>query len=234
MEHKLEHLLRLRLVVDKRLPLARRARVARDRVVALQADLPSKGTLDLALVPPRPREARPAQLRLEEELRVPELGGGVERQAGLGRVDVVRGRDGVRGEQPHGQDRVELALRRVREAVEDLVGRVERLGDEPVGRGLRRVLAADEGGELGRARAVRGTDGASELDAALGDQYWVVYCFASGTYKSATEMLWRATSGFWSSMISSRPMLGWKFVSISGNIAIEPSAPPPLHKYPGQ
>lgn len=167
LEHELEHLLRLRLVVHERLPLARRARVARDRVVALQAHLALQRALHLALVAPLAGEQRPAQLRLDEELRVPQLRRRVERQPGLGRVHVVRRRDRVRGQQPHGQDRVELALGRVREAVEDLVGRVERLGDEAVRGGLGGVLAADEGGKLGRTRAVGGSDGTREVQAVV-------------------------------------------------------------------
>ena len=35
--------------------------------------------------------------------------------------------------------------------------------------------------------------------------------------------------GAWRATISSRPTLAWKFVSISGKIAIDPSAPPPLY-----
>lgn len=188
-EHELEHLLSLRLVVDERLPLARRAGVASDGVVGLETHLARKGRLDLALVAARAGEARAAELGLKEELRVPELRGGVERQARLGWVDVVGSSNGVRGQEPDRKDGVELALRRVRETVEDLVGRVERLGDKAVGGGLGSVLAADECSELGSTRAVRGTDGTSELNAAPTYQYKVDHCFASDTHKSATEML---------------------------------------------
>ena len=78
-EHELEHLLRLRLVVHERLPLARRARVTRDRVVRLKPELALDRGLDLALVSARAGEERAAELGLEEELRVEETRGRVER-----------------------------------------------------------------------------------------------------------------------------------------------------------
>lgn len=46
--------------------------------------------------------------------------------------------------------------------------------------------------------------------------------------KSPGVTLCFETKGFWSLTISSRPMLGWKAVSISSKIMMEPSAPPPL------
>ncbi len=115
LEDELEHRMRLRLVVDERLPLASCARVTRDRVVALQAHLSSERALHLALVAPLSGEQRPAQLRLHEELRVPDLGGRDERQAGLGRVDIVGRRDGVRRQKPDSENGVEVALGRVGE-----------------------------------------------------------------------------------------------------------------------
>ena len=48
------------------------------------------------------------------------------------------------------------------------------------------------------------------------------------THKSPAVMLCFAMNGFWMATISSRPMLGWKAVSISPKVMIEPSAPFPL------
>ena len=48
------------------------------------------------------------------------------------------------------------------------------------------------------------------------------------THKSPGVMLCFAMNGFWMATISSRPMLGWNAVSMSANVMIEPSAPPPL------
>ena len=229
MEDELEHLLRFGLVVHEGLPLACRARVARDRVVGLEPELALERRLDLALVSARAGEDGPAKLSLEEELRVKEAGGGVKRRARYGRVDVVRRSDSVRGEEPNGEDLVKLALRGVGKAAEDLVGRVERLGDEAVWGGLSGVLATDEGGELRGTRAVGQGNSTGELDTATTRSASGSYeYYEASTYKSATDKLWRATNGFCNSTISSRPMLGWKFVSISGKIAMEPSAPPPL------
>lgn len=165
MEHELEHRLRLGLVVDERLPLARGAAVARDREVGLQAELAGDRGRDLTLVVAGAGEGRAVQEDLDEELRVPDLWSRVEGRTGDSRVDVISRSDGVRDEKPHSQDFVELALGCVGEAGEDLVGRVERLGDETVGGGLSSIHAADEGGELGSTRAVGGTDGSGELNA---------------------------------------------------------------------
>ena len=46
--------------------------------------------------------------------------------------------------------------------------------------------------------------------------------------KSPAVTLCLSTKGFWMATASSRPMLGWNAVSMSANVMIEPSAPPPL------
>ena len=165
-EGGLERGLELGLVVDERLPLARRARVARELRVGLEAQLAVQRGLDLALVPARAGEDRAPELGLDEELGVEELGGRVEGRAGDGGVDVVGGGDGVRGEEGDdlGGREAADARERVLEAGEDAVDGVERLRDGLVGRGLGRVGAADEDVQLGSTGAVRDTNGTSQLD----------------------------------------------------------------------
>ena len=147
---------------DERLPLARRARVARDVGVREETELAAEGRLDLADVRAVAGEERALEERLNEELRVERAGGRVERRAGDRRVDLVLGGDGVRGEEVDDLDGGEA---RVAHAREDLVVVVRRLGHEQVGGGARDVGPACEELEAGTACAVGDTDGASELDA---------------------------------------------------------------------
>lgn len=119
------------LLADERLPLTRRPRVARELKVRLQAQLARDRRAHLAGVARRAGVPRPAELRLDEELRVEHARRAVERRARHARVDVVRGRDRVRHEQRDDLGRREA---RVSEAREERVGAVEGLGDEPVGR----------------------------------------------------------------------------------------------------
>ena len=162
-EGSLESGLDLGLVVDERLPLASSARVARELAVRLETDLAADRGLDLALVAPRAGEERAAELGLDEELGVEELGGGVEGRSGDGRVDVVGGGDGVRSEERDDLGGGEASG--VREAGEDAVDGVERLRDGQVGSGLGCISAADEDVELRSTGAVAEADSASELDA---------------------------------------------------------------------
>ena len=151
------------VLTDEGLPLAGGARVARELRVGLETELAVERRLDLALVAARAGEQRAAELGLDEELSVEHLGRRVERRAGDRRVDQVGSGDGVRGEERDDLRGREPAS--VGEAREDAVDRVERLRDRAVGRGHRRVNAADEDIELGRAGAVADADGAGELDA---------------------------------------------------------------------
>lgn len=74
-------------------------------------------------------------------------------------------------------DLVGAELAGVVEAREDLADVVERLGHRQVGRGLRRVLAAEEDVQAGRTRAVAHADRASELNATLeGQPYATLGC----------------------------------------------------------
>ncbi len=154
-----------RVRTDEGLPLASSARVTRELRVGLEAQLAAERALDLALVSARAGEERAAQLRLDEELRVELLRGRVEGRAGDARVDVVRGRDRVRHEERDDLRGREAAC--VGEPLDDAVHGVERLGNRQVGRGLRRVGAADEDVQLGRAGAVADADGAGKLDAVV-------------------------------------------------------------------
>ncbi len=161
-ERGLERGLELGLVVDERLPLARGARVARELGVGLQPDLAAERGLDLALVAPRAGEERAAELGLDEELGVEELGRRVEGRSGDGGVDVVGSRDGVRGEE--GDDLSGGEASGVGETRKDAVDGVERLGDGQVGGGLGGVRTAEEDVELRCTGAVRETDGTGQLD----------------------------------------------------------------------
>ena len=152
------------VLTDEGLPLAGGARVARELRVGLKAELAAERRLDLALVATRSGEQRAAELSLDEELRVENLGCRVEWRARDRRVDLIGGRDSVRGQQPN--DFLGSEIAGVGKAREDAVDRVERLRDRAVGRGHRRVHAADEDVELRRAGAVAGADGAGELNAA--------------------------------------------------------------------
>lgn len=95
LEDELEAVLELGLVRAERLPLAGRTRVAREKVVGLEAELALQRGLDGALDAALPGERGPAQLRLDEELAVHDRGGGVEGRARDRRVDVVLCGDGV-------------------------------------------------------------------------------------------------------------------------------------------
>ena len=161
-ERGLERGLELRLVVHERLPLAGRARVARELRVGLETELAVERRLDLALVAPRAGEERAAELGLDEELSVEELGCRVEGRPGDGGVDVVGGRDGVRGEE--GNDLSSGEASSIGEAGQDAVDGVERLRDGQVGGGLGSVHTAKEDVELRSTGAVGDTDGAGELD----------------------------------------------------------------------
>ena len=151
------------VLTDEGLPLAGGARVARELRVGLKAELAAERRLDLALVATRSGEQRAAELSLDEELGVEELGGRVEGRSGDGRVDVVGSRDGVRGEECNDLGGGEASG--VRETGEDAVDGVERLRDGQVGGGLGRISAADEDVELRSTGAVAKADSASELDA---------------------------------------------------------------------
>lgn len=94
-ERGLERALELRLVVDERLPLAGGALIARKEAVGLEAELAAERGLDLTLVAAVAGEERAAELGLDEELRVEQLGGGVEGRSRDGRVDVVGSSDRV-------------------------------------------------------------------------------------------------------------------------------------------
>ena len=134
----------------------------------------------------------------------------------------------MRGEEPNGEDLVKLALRGVGKAAEDLVGRVERLGDEAVGRNAVAVLAAELEVDARSTRAGGESERSGELDASTSVSMLRDEASGAKTYKSAAEMLCRARMGFWRATISSRPPFAWKPVSMFANVWIEPSAPPPL------
>ena len=121
MERVVEPALDLGLVVHERLPLAGRARIAREQVVRLQPHLALERGLDLTLVPARAGEESATELGLDEELGVEELGGRVEGRARNRRVDEVGRSDRVGREQPDGLDRVEAG---VSHAGEESVGGV--------------------------------------------------------------------------------------------------------------
>ena len=90
-------------------------------MVRLQTHLAAEGrghrTLDAALA----GEGLAAQLRLEEELGVEDLGRRVEWRARDGRVDEVSGGDGVRREEP---DDLEVLEANIEEALQNLVNGV--------------------------------------------------------------------------------------------------------------
>ncbi|KAI0645740.1 hypothetical protein C8Q79DRAFT_712016 [Trametes meyenii] len=111
---------------------------------------------------------------------------------------------------------------------------MEWLRDEPVWGGLSGILATNECGELRCTGTVRRADGAGELDAGKAFRTHIRQSISCIAHKSAFERLWRATNGFCRFTISSRPMLGWKPVSMSENMAMEPSAPPPLPSQDGE
>lgn len=185
-ERGLERALQLRLVVHERLPLAGRTLVAREQAVGLETELAAERRLDLTLVAAVAGEESAAELSLDEELGVEQLGGGVERRSRNGRVNVVSSSDRVpvsrtlvsrrdrcsggyvRGEESNDLGGGELAS--IGEASENLGDVVKRLGDRQVGRGLGRVLAANKDVEAGRAWAVGDTDGTGQLDAASTSQ----------------------------------------------------------------
>ena len=148
---------------DEGLPLAHRARVARDVGVREEAELAAEGRLDLADVGAVAGEEGALEEGLDEELRVERAGRGVERRAGDRRVDVVLRGDGVRHEQV---DDLGGAEARVAHPAQDLVRRVLRERDEPVDRGDGVVRAAREELEPRAAEAVADRDRAGELDAA--------------------------------------------------------------------
>ena len=151
------------VLTDEGLPLASGARVARELRVGLETELAVERRLDLALVAARAGEQRAAELGLDEELRVEELGGGVEGRSGDGRVDVVGSRDGVRS-----QERDDLGggeASGVRETGEDAVDSVERFRNGQIGRGLGGIGAAEKHCETGGTGAVGHTNGTSKLDA---------------------------------------------------------------------
>ena len=80
------------LRTDEGLPCASGARVARQVVVRLETELPSKRRLSLAQVAGRTGEASTTQLDFNEELGVERRWRGVERNALKSGVDVVSSR----------------------------------------------------------------------------------------------------------------------------------------------
>ena len=112
-------------------------------MIALDPHLPRKRTRQLpitrGILRVRPGETNTLELHLDEELRVEDGGRGVERRAGDGGVDVVGGRDGVRGEERNDFGGGEAG---VAHSAEDLGDAVEGLGDEQVGGGFHRGWAA--------------------------------------------------------------------------------------------
>ena len=114
------------LLTDEGLPLASSARVTGDGVVGLETHFTGERGLDLTLVATRatemvskcssivrsasysPGEEDTTELSLDEELRVEDSGGGVERKTNAGWVNIVRRSDGVRGKHPDGLELVEL------------------------------------------------------------------------------------------------------------------------------
>ena len=109
------------VLTDEGLPLAGRARVARELRVGLETELAVERRLDLALVAARAGEQRAAQLRLNEEMRVELLGRRVEGRTRDGGVDEVGGGDGVRREEP---DNLEVLEANIEEALQNLVNGV--------------------------------------------------------------------------------------------------------------
>ena len=106
---------------DERLPLARRAGVAGDEEVGLEAHLTAERGRDLTPPCVTAGERGTLELRLDEELRVEDSGSGVERRARDGGVDQVGGGDSVSGQEP---DDLEVLEADVEEASKDLVDRV--------------------------------------------------------------------------------------------------------------
>jgi hypothetical protein len=181
------------LLVDEALPDARRARVARERKVGLEAQLARVGALgererrhDLAGVVARPREAGALEQHLEEDLGVHHerrlCGSGsatcrasrarrpaahrVERRGVDRLVDLVRARDAVRGEERDDLERRKVAG--VLEARQDLVDAVLRLGDQAVDGRDRVVRPAGHELQARRAGAVGERHRARELDEVAG------------------------------------------------------------------
>ena len=120
-EDELEVLLQLRLVVHERLPLAGRARVTRDQVVALQADLARKSRLDFTLVSTSSWEARAAQLSFNKELSVKGERGRVEWGSGNCGVNVVSGSHGVRGKESNNFIRRESGISHAGENLANII-----------------------------------------------------------------------------------------------------------------
>ena len=77
------------------MPLASSASVASELRVRLETNLSAKRGLDLTLVAGGSGEQRAAELSLDEELGVKELGGRVEGSTRDGLIDVVSRSDGV-------------------------------------------------------------------------------------------------------------------------------------------
>ncbi len=213
-------------------------------MVGLEPHLAAKRGRHLALLAAHTGECLPAELGLDEELGIEDLRGRIEGRARDRGVHPVGSCDRVGGEQPddlevleadveeageYGVDAVWILPSAIETNQGSIAGHTEGLWNKTVISRLGSILAAEQELELRCSGALSEPDGTRELNAVIVEYVSTCKKGAENTHKSAAEMLCLAMNGFCNATISSVPSFAWKFVSMSENRTMEPSAPPPTN-----